>query len=134
MQALLDTSIFIGVERGLLSFEGAQEKLSTKTKTCLSAVTASELLVGVHHANTRERREQRETFVEYVLASFPILPFNLEVARAHAHLKAEMQKAGNTIGPHDLMIAATALAHGFPLLTANAREFKRVKGLEVVGV
>jgi tRNA(fMet)-specific endonuclease VapC len=34
------------------------------------------------------------------------------------------------IGAHDLMIAATALAHGCAVLTENIKEFSRVPGLE----
>ena len=38
---------------------------------------------------------------------------------------------GKPIGPHDALIAATALAHGATLVTRNLREFRRVKGLRV---
>lgn len=36
------------------------------------------------------------------------------------------------IGPHDLQIAATALAAGHEVATLNAQEFQRVAGLRVV--
>ena len=37
--------------------------------------------------------------------------------------------AGQLIGPNDLLIAATALAHGAILVTHNTAEFSRVPGL-----
>lgn len=42
-----------------------------------------------------------------------------------------LKAAGTLIGANDMWIAATALAHGQPLLTRNAREFTRVPGLQV---
>jgi tRNA(fMet)-specific endonuclease VapC len=43
-----------------------------------------------------------------------------------------IEAAGQPIGPHDLLIAATALRHGAALVTRNVAEFSRVPGLEVV--
>jgi predicted nucleic acid-binding protein len=39
--------------------------------------------------------------------------------------------AGQLIGDRDLLIAATALTHGYDLLTNNLRDFARVPGLRV---
>ena len=61
----------------------------------------------------------------------PILPFGLAEARIHARIWAGLTASGTLIGAHDLLIAATALAHGFDLLTDNVREFSRVPGLVV---
>jgi hypothetical protein len=38
------------------------------------------------------------------------------------------------IGPYDLIIAATVLAHRIPLATSNDQEFRKVKGLEVLAL
>jgi predicted nucleic acid-binding protein len=97
----------------------------------VAAITASELLVGVARADTEERRARRERFVERVLQVAPVEAFDLPVARVHAELVARMSGDGNLIGSHDLLIAATALAYGYGVLTHNVREFGRVPGLEV---
>jgi tRNA(fMet)-specific endonuclease VapC len=49
----------------------------------------------------------------------------------YANIRAALEEAGNTIGPLDLLIAAQARSLGASLVTANAGEFKRVKGLKV---
>jgi predicted nucleic acid-binding protein len=36
------------------------------------------------------------------------------------------------IGPHDLIVAATALQRRWAVATFNAREFRHVPGLEVI--
>ncbi len=97
----------------------------------LAAITASELLVRVHRARTTGQRVRREATVEAVLAALPILPFDLDVAPLHASLSAEMLAFGQIIGSHDLLIAATAMANNYAVLTTNVRDFSRVPGLVV---
>jgi predicted nucleic acid-binding protein len=97
----------------------------------MSAVTASELLHGVHRAATAEQRARREAYVGLVLRTVPVVPFDMAVARVHARLWAELAVAGQSIGAHDLLIAATAIARGWGLVTHNRREFDRIPGLEV---
>ena len=47
-------------------------------------------------------------------------------------LQADLARQGRLIGPHDMIVAATALHHRMALLTANRREFSRVPGLDVI--
>jgi tRNA(fMet)-specific endonuclease VapC len=96
----------------------------------MSAITASELLVGVERANTAERRAQRGAFVENLLSSIPVLEFSMPVVRTHARLLAALSK-NVTAGAHDALIAATAVHHGYALLTRNADDFKIFAGLKV---
>jgi tRNA(fMet)-specific endonuclease VapC len=52
-------------------------------------------------------------------------------ADAYGSLHADLERAGRPIGPNDLLIAATALAHDLTLVTHNISEFGRVPGLGV---
>jgi tRNA(fMet)-specific endonuclease VapC len=97
----------------------------------IAAITASELLHGVHRASVAHRG-RREAFVEAVLEAFPPLPFDLRCARAHARIWAELAVAGTDIGPHDRMVAATAVASGWRVATTNVRHFQSIPGLAVV--
>jgi predicted nucleic acid-binding protein len=72
--------------------------------------------------------------VEAVLAAFPPIPFDLLAARAHARLWAELAAAGLDVGAHDRLVAATAVAAGWRVGTANVRHFGRVSGLDVVSI
>ena len=58
------------------------------------------------------------------------LPFDSECAAYAARLRVELEAAGTPIGPHDTLIAATALRHQATLVTRNVREFSRVSGLQ----
>jgi tRNA(fMet)-specific endonuclease VapC len=99
----------------------------------ISAITASELLHGVHRA-APDRRPRRAAFVELILAAFPPVPFDLLAARAHARLWAALASAGTDVRAHDRVVAATAIAAGWRVGTANVRHFHRIQGLDVVRV
>jgi predicted nucleic acid-binding protein len=130
MGVLIDASVLIEHERGHVSLEphlaGREHE-----EFFLSVITASELLHGVHRAKDSGVRARRSAFVEGVLERFPMLPVDLNVARAHARLWSGLKAEGLLIGSHDLWLAGTCLAHGLNMATANVGEFERVPGLVV---
>ena len=130
MAVLIDASILIEAERGRLDLEPYVAQ-RPEEEFFLSVITASELLHGVHRAVQPEVRARRSAFVEAILERFPLLPVNIVTARAHAQVWAELAAAGQMIGAHDLWLAATCIAHGLTMVTANVREFARVPGLAV---
>ncbi len=130
MAVLIDASILIAAERGKLDLESHVAQRAEE-EFFLSVITASELLHGVHRAIQPDIRARRAAFVEAILTRFPLFPVDLTTARAHAQLWAELAAAGQMIGPHDLWLAATCVAYGFTMVTANVREFNRVPGLLV---
>ena len=75
------------------------------------------------------RKLRRAAFVESILADLELVPFDLPAARVYARVSAQMRSTGQMIGQRDLMIASTALAHGYSVLTHNLRDFERVPGL-----
>lgn len=97
----------------------------------MAAITASELLHGVHRADGSNRL-RREAFVEMLLQAFPPIPFDLLCARSHARLWSDLAVRGADVGPHDRLVAATALTMGWRVATANLRHFERIDGLELV--
>lgn len=130
MAVLIDSGVLIALERRGQSLETIRQNIPAEP-FAISSVTASELLVGVHRAVAPQQQFRRQRFVESVLDTIQILPFDLQVARVHASLWAEMQQRGRLIGDRDLLIAATAMAHGYDVLTANLRDFGMVPGLTV---
>ncbi|MFT8258384.1 MAG: PIN domain-containing protein [Candidatus Symbiodolus clandestinus] len=99
----------------------------------IAAVTASELLTGVHLATNPVQRIHRSAFVESIIAQIPVLDFNQEVARVYAELYAFFLKPRkkSNINVHDLLIATTAITHGFAVLTSRVDDFKKIPGLIV---
>jgi tRNA(fMet)-specific endonuclease VapC len=60
-----------------------------------------------------------------------VLDFSIQDAQAAGEIRAELERKGVRIGEYDTLIAGQAYARGLTLVTANTREFRRVKGLTV---
>jgi tRNA(fMet)-specific endonuclease VapC len=127
---VVDTNVFISLERSGESIELGN--WTDSSDLYISAITVSELLVGVHRANGAARRARRLEFVETIIASIRTLAFDENAARMHAEIAAAIAAAGQPIGAHDLIIAATARTHGYSVLTQDIAEFRRVPGLSVI--
>jgi predicted nucleic acid-binding protein len=82
---LIGTSVLVAIERRGVRPEVLFESLADR-RAAIAAITVSELLHGVHRADTAVRRGQREHFVEEALAVFSVLAFDLETARVHGRL------------------------------------------------
>ncbi|HEV2356627.1 MAG TPA: PIN domain-containing protein [bacterium] len=132
MAVLIDTSVFIALERRGMPFAPTDMRtVSPGERVAIAAITASELLAGVRLSTPVERRVRREAYVENILGGVAVMPFDLAVARVHAGLAVDLTRRGSRIGANDLLIAATGLTYHHAVLTANAREFRHVPGLEV---
>jgi tRNA(fMet)-specific endonuclease VapC len=66
-----------------------------------------------------------------LLAQMLVIAFDRTVARVHASLWAELAKRSVAVGERDLMVAATAIAKDYALLTRDERSFPRIQGLKV---
>jgi tRNA(fMet)-specific endonuclease VapC len=120
---LIDTSVLIAVERGALDLEAAAG--DPEDAIAMSAVTAHELLRGVARLPVGVRRARSERWLEVLLGAVPVIEYDVEVARVHAALWAELADRGATLGAYDQIIAATALSLGYDLATRDV-------GFEVV--
>jgi len=126
---VIDSSVLIAAERGQLDLSRALNEHRAET-FAISAVTASELLHGVHRVG-RSKRPTTEAFVERILQHLPVLPFDLTSARIHAHLWADLLAKGQMVGERDLLIAATAMARDHQVVTRDARSFPHIPGLRM---
>ncbi len=95
------------------------------------AVVEYELRYGLRRLPP-EAAAPRLAALAKLLQPLQVLPFDSECAAHAARIRAELESMGAPIGPHDTLIAATALRHQATLVTRNAREFSRVAGLQWV--
>lgn len=123
---LLDSSACIPVLRN----QAGLGKLPDPALTGIPVIVAAELWTGVKkNLSTRPHQAAK---LEAFLDLFLIANFTLDAAIHYAEIRAMLEAAGTPIGPLDLLIAAQARSLGATLVTANAGEFKRVKGLKVL--
>lgn len=131
MGVLIDSSVLIAAARGALDLDAVIERYEDEP-VAISAITASELLHGVHRLKGGVSRARADVFVETLLWRLPVVPFDLPVARAHAALGVELRARGRAVGPHDLIIAATAVSLDYAVATRDRRNFPRIPGLEML--
>jgi tRNA(fMet)-specific endonuclease VapC len=127
---LIDTSVLIAIERGELDLATIRD--DDDEELAIAAITASELLHGVHRLRGAIARTRAERFIEHLLDVLPVIPFDLDVARIHGRIDAELSAAGTSVGDADLMIAATAVWLDYRIVTRDLRSFPKIKGLTVV--
>jgi tRNA(fMet)-specific endonuclease VapC len=122
---ILDTTVLVAAER---SRSRLDRLIADDDDVVVAAITAAELLVGVHLAD-ETNRTRRSAFVEAVLDAIPVEDYDLEVAKAHAALLAHVRRAGRPRGAHDLLIAATAAATGRTVISADVEAFADLPGV-----
>ena len=93
----------------------------------VSSIVLYELWYGV--ARSQRQRENTERLRTFLSGKVSVVPFDEADAAGAGELRARLETAGTPIGPYDLLIAAQALRLGATLVTANASEFSRVRGL-----
>ena len=130
MGALIDASSLIAAERGDVDLEQLLQG-EFDAEVAVSAITASEMLHGLHRLTGGVRQARTERFVLAVLNRLPVMPFDLAAARVHARLGADLKARGVSVGAHDLIIAATAVSIDFAVITRDLRSFPRIDGLIV---
>jgi len=94
----------------------------------VSTITVSELRYGAAKSKNREVNQQR---VDAFLLPFEIMPYDEIAADSYGHIRWQLEKRGEMIGPLDLLIAAHAVSRDLVLITNNEREFKRVENLKL---
>ena len=126
-RGLLDTSAVIALDEHI-------DDPRLPGRVFISAITLAELSVGPLVADSETERADRLGLLQHAEANIDSLAFDASAARAFGRVSADLRLAGrkSTSRALDALIAATALAHDMPLVTANARDFEGIRGLEVI--
>ena len=129
MKYVLDTNACIALINGKPTAVRIrfQDAIARGAELNVSSVVVFELWYGVAKSAQQESNTSRlETFLAGPIS---LLSFDEEDARAAGRIRAAVEKAGRPIGAYDLLIAGQAVRHKLTLVTANGKEFVRVKGL-----
>lgn len=127
MRWALDTNTLIYFFKG----EGnvAAELLSRPPSDIgVPSIALFELEVGIAESTSPKKRLSQ---LRELLKVVRVIPFDDRAAQASAGIRAGLEMKGTPIGPYDVLIAGSALAHGVTLVTRNTKEFSRVDGLSL---
>jgi len=122
---MLDTNICIYVMK---TYPPAlRERFNTLAEQlCISSITLGELYYG---AEKFARRTENLTAIEHFVGRLEVLDFGAKAAMHYGQVRAELEKAGQPCGAHDMQIGGHARSEGLILVTNNMREFSRMPGV-----
>jgi predicted nucleic acid-binding protein len=113
---LLDTSILIDLLHGRKEpVKLIRELIVSGLVLATSSVNIAELYAGM--------RKGEETATEELISGLECLPLTPEIAKNAGHITVVRRRIGKTHSLVDMMIAATAIEHGYRLLTDNRKDF-----------
>ena len=118
-------SDFVKGEKGTL----LRLKSKSPSQIKIAAITAYEPWYGL--SKDPQLKARTKNVILGFLSDIEITPFYEEEARCAADTRSKLEKGGKPIEAYDTLIAATALARGFVLVTSNEKEFSRVPNIEI---
>ena len=124
---MLDTNIVSDIIRNPAGKGAARLREVGDYGLAVSIITAAELRFGAAKSGSARLLSRVET----LLQTLDVLPFDVPADAEYASIRVELEASGKPIGPNDLLIAAHARSLGTTIVTANAAEFSRVRGLNV---
>lgn len=126
-RALADTSVFIGLEA-----ERFDASRFAGFEWGISAITLGELRLGVLQATDPESASRRLS--TYQLAQrFEAMPVDESVSDAWALLVSRLRAEGRKAPINDSWIAATAIAHGIPIVSQDA-DYDAMPDVQVIKI
>jgi predicted nucleic acid-binding protein len=128
---LIDTSLWIAVERGALSAADIHA-VTRQEPVYLSPINVAEIRFGLELLPPGSRKQRAMSTLRR-LHRKPQLRITAETAEMFGLLAAKLKRAGTD--PHvrvnDLWLAAQAIQRDLRLLTSNAKDFADIPGLEI---
>jgi tRNA(fMet)-specific endonuclease VapC len=128
MTYLLDTNACVDYLTGRYPAVADRIQRSLPADLCVSSIVAAELRYGADNSRDPVRNRSR---LDILLGEIRCLDFDLAASAAYGALRVGLERRGQPIGAHDMLIAAHAISAGAVLVSDNVREFSRVKGLSV---
>jgi tRNA(fMet)-specific endonuclease VapC len=124
---MLDTNIISDLIRNPQGRAAMRIAKAGENNICTSIVVAAELRYGCAKSGSKRLLKA----VEDLLGEIDVLPLDVPADGEYGGIRSELEAAGKPIGSNDLLIAAHAYTIGATIVTANAAEFKRIRGLNV---
>lgn len=124
---LLDTNIVSDLIRNPKGKAARHLARVGEDGVCTSIIVAAELRYGCARNGSKRLLDA----VEDILGEIDVLAFEAPADITYGEIRSQLEAAGKPIGSNDLLIAAHALAVDAIVVTGNADEFRRVRGLKV---
>lgn len=134
MGFLIDTNLWIAIERGKLSAADIHA-ITRQAPIYLSPINIAEIRFGIDLMKNDKQKQRAMTTLRRMRRK-PLLRITGETAEVFGMISAKLTQTGRgaDFRIQDLWLAAQSIQRDFTLLTANEKDFKDVPGLKLVGV
>ena len=131
---LIDTSLWIAVERGTLSAADIHA-ITRQDPIYLSPINVAEIVMGLELLPSGPQKQRASSMLRR-LRRKPQLRITVETAETFGRLSARIRRAGRDplVRVNDLWLAAQAIERDYAVLTANAKDFRDIPGLKMTAV
>ncbi|MCF0178542.1 MAG: PIN domain-containing protein [Bacteroidales bacterium] len=126
MKYLLDTNIWIHLSRGRYGVDSRIREAGIGN-CVISEISLLELLYG---AECSDRKDSAMRWIDALQRNVAVIPIG-GALRTFATQKARLRREGNMTDDFDLLIAATAMAGDYILVSENTRQFDRFNDLRI---
>ena len=124
---VLDTNTVIYFFKGVGNV--SSKLLRTPPKDIsIPSIVLFELEVGIAKSTSPQKRAGQ---LAALVSLLKVLPFGIQEAKNASQIRVDLETRGVSIGPYDVLIAATAVANHAVLVTHNVKEFGRIEQVQI---
>jgi len=123
---IYDSTFFVAIDRE------RRKKLKGPAHAFLQAHAAEEVAMSIITRGELARGFSIRADWESFCAGFTVYPLDEDVLWKAAEVFQDLRRRGEPTGENDLWIAATALVLAQPLVTANTKDFEKIRGLRLL--
>jgi predicted nucleic acid-binding protein len=134
MGFLIDTNLWIGIERGKLTAADVHA-ITKQDSVFLSPVNIAEIRFGID-LMTDAKQKQKALLMLRRMKRKPVLRITAETGDVFGELSARLSQTGrgSDFRVQDFWLASQAVQRDFTLLTCNAKDFKDIPDLKFIEV
>lgn len=123
MSVIADSDVLIDFLRGKGEANRVAELLDSG-HLLTTVISAFELWAGA-------KTQRQIDAVEGLMQAMSVLPLTSACARRAAHIRRNLDKAGQTVAMADCLIAGISIENGSSLFTRNRKHFERIPTIKL---
>ncbi|HNP03079.1 MAG TPA: type II toxin-antitoxin system VapC family toxin [Agitococcus sp.] len=128
---LLDTNIISEAIKPIPDSNVINNLTLYSYQIAIAAPVWHELNYGLLRLPDGKRKEMVKKYLENVVSTLTILPYDDVAAKCHAELRSIAQAKGQIIPFVDGQIAAIAISHNLTLVTRNLQDYRMIEDLKI---
>ncbi len=127
MKVLLDTCIISDIYRAhkIETLQGALRPIGDEN-CYISVVTLGEITNGIYLLDEGKKKRELTYWIEQFEKQYSdrVISIDANIAKTWGELTAKCKRAGKILSAADGLIAASAICHGFHVMTENVKDFQ----------